>query len=411
MQSVFRAQPYTRKTTTTPGKRAFQTRKTHVKSREGCTACKKRRKKCDEIQPVCGHCRLNCLTCSYTIKIAPVDAVSETPNTLGHDLSVGLLYNQIRAVLGSDIQPRHVHSFQHFHGLTLSDLGMKTHQALLATCITSSSWTTPSMMHMILAISQLHSNKLYTAAGHAMMTPTRHWQSALQEYQREIGSVQLKGIHDVCQIDGLVTATYLLNVLAFCIDDGMDYDETQCMDLTIASTASAGSVRSLLRVLPELQMKSSWRIMLNAFVDSGTVLELNELPDAFVRLCDLDASPIQARNQLWYRMLCYITPVLRATPCTRQIAKLFAMIGDLWTDLQPRLLARDTRTLVLFVWWLALLHRLDVWWVQGRARSGCKAILAHLSKLDRPELKPFLVFPASLGTTDCSWIWTSTTDV
>lgn len=59
-------------------KRRSAPRKSHTKSRTGCTSCKRRRVKCDEGLPSCGSCRRLALVCEYThqnvslVRTAPV---------------------------------------------------------------------------------------------------------------------------------------------------------------------------------------------------------------------------------------------------------------------------------------------------------------------------------------------------
>lgn len=60
--------------TKTPAKSGFK-RKYHCKSKKGCTTCKRRRVKCDELKPKCGNCLRMKLDCGY---INNVDLPSKT---------------------------------------------------------------------------------------------------------------------------------------------------------------------------------------------------------------------------------------------------------------------------------------------------------------------------------------------
>ena len=48
-----------------------------LKTKTGCVACRKRRKKCDEIKPECQACRRLKLSCSYAIGSAPQSSESQ----------------------------------------------------------------------------------------------------------------------------------------------------------------------------------------------------------------------------------------------------------------------------------------------------------------------------------------------
>jgi hypothetical protein len=58
MEQVIQEDPATEK--------PFRTLRPHNKSRLGCTSCKRRKVKCDEIQPTCGTCRLRKTKCEYS---------------------------------------------------------------------------------------------------------------------------------------------------------------------------------------------------------------------------------------------------------------------------------------------------------------------------------------------------------
>lgn len=43
----------------------FISKRPHKKSRAGCTTCKKKKVKCDEVQPICGYCSQRDLECNF----------------------------------------------------------------------------------------------------------------------------------------------------------------------------------------------------------------------------------------------------------------------------------------------------------------------------------------------------------
>ncbi|KAK1828927.1 hypothetical protein QBC39DRAFT_264278 [Podospora conica] len=47
------------------GRSEFRPRRSHTKSRNGCTQCRRRRIKCDELRPKCTRCQKGDLTCKY----------------------------------------------------------------------------------------------------------------------------------------------------------------------------------------------------------------------------------------------------------------------------------------------------------------------------------------------------------
>ncbi|KAG7196190.1 uncharacterized protein KQ657_000202 [Scheffersomyces spartinae] len=61
----------TKKSRSSTGKRKF-----HLKSRSGCSTCKKRRVKCDETKPICKRCEKTKIACGYTTEGYPPDDVN-----------------------------------------------------------------------------------------------------------------------------------------------------------------------------------------------------------------------------------------------------------------------------------------------------------------------------------------------
>ncbi|KAF2159521.1 hypothetical protein M409DRAFT_60736 [Zasmidium cellare ATCC 36951] len=55
------------------GSPAFRPRKSHTKSRNGCLACKKQRRKCDELHPRCSRCSKRNTTCRYAMQLDQQD--------------------------------------------------------------------------------------------------------------------------------------------------------------------------------------------------------------------------------------------------------------------------------------------------------------------------------------------------
>lgn len=54
--------------TTSISKKEMVSRKSHLKSRNGCQNCKKRRIKCDERSPSCGNCTKHSIVCNFARK-------------------------------------------------------------------------------------------------------------------------------------------------------------------------------------------------------------------------------------------------------------------------------------------------------------------------------------------------------
>jgi hypothetical protein len=79
--------------------RPFRTLRPHNKSRLGCTACKKRKVKCDETRPICGTCRLRNADCEYPLsQNAPSSTVVVLSRKPKSSASADLLASRVDAV-------------------------------------------------------------------------------------------------------------------------------------------------------------------------------------------------------------------------------------------------------------------------------------------------------------------------
>lgn len=77
-------------------------------------------------------------------------------------------------------------------------------------------------------------------------------------------------------------------------------------------------------------------------------------------------------------------------------AELMAFMGRLAGPFQELLVTLDSRALMIILYWMALLSRLDLWWARRRIAIESCAIIQHL-ELDHSQLvQTMLKLPRSI---------------
>ena len=64
------------------------------------------------------------------------------------------------------------------------------------------------------------------------------------------------------------------------------------------------------------------------------------------------------------------------------------------------LIEKDARALLLFSYWLALMSKVEQWWIVGRVRNECVAICRFLTNDSDPRLRALLEFPVNMCEID-----------
>ena len=78
-----------------------------------------------------------------------------------------------------------------------------------------------------------------------------------------------------------------------------------------------------------------------------------------------------------------------------QLERHITFMGRMDARFHGLLIEKGTRALLLFSYWLALISKVDQWWIVGRARHECVAIFRFLRNDPDPRLRVLLEFPAN----------------
>ncbi|KAI3319842.1 hypothetical protein HD806DRAFT_525159 [Xylariaceae sp. AK1471] len=208
---------------------ATRKRRTHKKSRHGCANCKLRSIKCDETKPSCKKCNSFSVICSYGSKFSPenlsistratgsfqvhLDTATPTlPVSLPAPLPVSGSGLEIYQLVAEDIP-----LLERFQNQTVWTLGTAASHYIYAEKILPLAFSNSLLMHVILAMSAVHSLALIPFSSPIAATqpprPAFHCYHSISLLQRKLTRPILPSERDVLWISAsLISLCYLAHV-------------------------------------------------------------------------------------------------------------------------------------------------------------------------------------------------------
>ncbi|CAK1364857.1 unnamed protein product [Cercospora beticola] len=280
----------------------------------------------------------------------------------------------------------------------------------MQSCVASSGWDHPYLMHMVLAISCAHQRHVGHSA--SLLAEATHWENGLQLHRKNLTT--MKPGQSIDQWDALVATTFLSIMYTFSMHEegleGTTLSDEHGLEHFFTPLETTGGFRSLFHLFPrDNNAQSSWLPILYGTDDSaGTFTSeapgIEGLPEPFVKLCEMDETST-SHNNPYHKIVRGLAPLLCLEPAPSNFATLFAFLGRTWPSLKPLVYIRDPRGLLLLSYWLALLQQVDQWWLTKKARAACGAIIAFLSRVQDPEIDELMAFPSVFedGNVDEMW--------
>ncbi|KAL5409563.1 hypothetical protein PMIN03_005909 [Paraphaeosphaeria minitans] len=187
---------------------ATKTRKSHRKSRSGCTSCKARHVKCDEQTPICSNCERYGSTCQYprlksaivpdhrevTLSPAALNTPSSTHSAAmsrpNHD------ENESQEMIADIV---HMRLFHHFITVTARTLAHAPDVAdVFSTYIPKVAFDNPYVLHAILSLTALHlSRSEQTRRVDYILKARHHHQIALAQFRAEVKDISAANLEVV----------------------------------------------------------------------------------------------------------------------------------------------------------------------------------------------------------------------
>lgn len=125
-------------------------------------------------------------------------------------------------------------------------------------------------------------------------------------------------------------------------------------------------------------------------------------------ICDVDPCNESPPNP-YTNILKHLFALFQIAQLSMQdLAQLMAFMGRFDGGFQALLITRDSRALLILLYWLFLLNGLDLWWVKLRAAQEGRAILNFLESDDDLRIRCMLEMPraafdtASRGHSSCA---------
>lgn len=318
-------------------------------------------------------------------------------------------------------------ALRHFQDITCNTFGGDIVNQVMRSVVAKDVWDSKSkyLMHMVLAVSSGHQRRLLDTHGQQKQLRTlefaeaSHWQQGLQLYQTDLARRVRSSTAADTGFDAMVAAMLLTIVFTFALEDGTAHNdrpasENQFVTRILNPMASTGGFKALQVIYDAPTRGSLWASVFYAADDNvGTFTDDTQgtrgIPSAFVQLCELDETSSSDDNS-YHRILRHLVPLLEMKVDAENMNKIFAFGGRMHKTFRPLVVEKDTRALLLLSWWLALLRQVDEWWVKAWARASCHSVVTHLSSLHDSRIQALLVYPATFGTADFSWIWDEALD-
>ncbi|PLN84590.1 hypothetical protein BDW42DRAFT_199367 [Aspergillus taichungensis] len=394
----------------------YHSRRAHRKSRGGCQKCKIRRVKCDETKPACVRCQKHGVDCTY----APIPRTAPNiphPDRTAYSLSLTDIASKLDSLLelpqtrGHHQQHHHLHALHHFHSATASTISDKNSFDLMRTRMTHLAFTSPTVMHAVLATSLSHLLHLTPTTSPTRTTYTilesTHWQRSISQYSRELSHGATAQ-----NMDALFSTCLLLTSHTFMLPPSPSNPnpdpKTTSFIYTIDTNPQAlnwltmqSGLRHLLTLAKPYLPQSIWfqtfmsTRSANAFFEDhrpGPV----DLHPGLAALCNIVSEDDTESNNPYVWPLRMLTPLLALERSPRSFHHYCNFMGRLMPEFYERLRKRCVPALVVLAWWMALMLAAagEVWWLGPRLRAELLAVCMFLEGTTDERVRRLLGFPA-----------------
>lgn len=267
----------------------------------------------------------------------------------------------------------------------------------------------PYLMHAVNGVSAAHLCHLLPAGQHpiqhcqSQLAGAYHWQKALQLFRDELAS----GVNEH-NMDALISTVMLICVHQFMLADALPdpsksfvYAPSEQRDQRIKWLTIQHGFKVMQEQLGDLLWKSIWSPVLRdsdfkqnapsiSIMDTGSSDETHTL---FLDLCEITESSSPDDNP-YLGALEYMLVLRQLKPNMNNFNKLVTFVTNIEGRYLQLLLDRDKRALLILAHWLALMSEIQQWWISGRTRTECIAIVTFLMH-DRDErVRKLLEYPA-----------------
>ncbi|KAF2242604.1 hypothetical protein BU26DRAFT_524204 [Trematosphaeria pertusa] len=374
-----RAQPREHTSGTSDGSAAasFHHRRPHTKSRLGCETCKQRRKKCDEQRPTCSLCAKKNLPCTYydTALQRKRNALNLHTSSLLPSLWPGPHAPAVLTTHPSDATHTKydLYLIQHFVESAAPHFEAPDHGGIYSVNALDLAKECPFVMHAMIAVAACHLQHLPIDARQYRVPEAFHCQLASRGLRNAVAS-----INGVKEADSVLTTAMLLNCLTFCAADWREADVNGSEQGWEWLRIQIGITDLLIRTRP-FHPESIWLPM---FMASKTfrIVEppQNDLDARLAAFCGIDVESDTAEGNKYFDFFQGLAPIVTRPADVKYFNAYINAVGGISYEFIGLLEARDTRALLLFAHWAALMCAVRSWWNERRTSRACWAVCSIL---------------------------------
>ncbi|KAL8989619.1 MAG: hypothetical protein Q9177_001528 [Variospora cf. flavescens] len=366
----------------------FRPRKGHRKSRNGCDACKRRKKKCDESASGCSGCLDRKIICHYSGPATPSRGgqLKPLPSPSAFVTSNGL----------HGLNSEETELFHHFNTQTLATLGSLSVQEVIASSL-AAALDLDFLKHAACALSASH---MICLSDRQDLACKYHLDRALFIFRQRLSSPIT-----ATQVDAVLTSCVLLNMIAF--SNGHHRPENSWLFTSTSDlqwlTVQAG-LRTIMSDVRHVLKDSSWATVYtkDAHEFRGTfrasfdedILGLEDVPPDLKKVFGIEQHS-NPKTNAYYTTLHTLVPLLTKNRTEKSLTRLMTVVHRFTPGLYQLLRMRDERALLLLAYWLGLMSEVHLWWISYRAQSECFACCRYLDVHGDDSIRALLAFPAN----------------
>ena len=365
----------------------FHPRKSHLKSRGGCDACKRRKKKCDELIPTCSGCSKLKVLCHYDdarlSRVGRKNAIQPPASTVvtHHGLPT--------------LKPDEIELLHHFQSQTLGTIGSLSVQEVVTGCL-AAAFEFDFLRYTIFALAASH---LMFLSEHHNMSREHHLQRALHTFRQRLSS-PISAAH----VDAVLTSCVLLDTVAFSKDSHEPSDSWLFTDSSNLQwlTVQMG-IRTIMSNIRHLLMESSWTAVYKkdaAYLCGKTSASFDDdylgsenIPENLEYYFTIKSRPSFCNNP-YYSILRSLLPLLVKNSLDNSLTHLMAVAHRFIPEFYRSIKSKDLRALLLLAYWLGLMCNVHLWWISSRATSECYACCRYIEMRGDDIICGLLSFPA-----------------
>ncbi|PGG98687.1 hypothetical protein GX51_06694 [Blastomyces parvus] len=399
-----------------PDEPVYHPRKSHRKSRTGCVNCKQRRIKCDETKPQCRRCETYGVDCIYTSPkpspkmqqlVASGRSSSKSSSPDGHCQTMAArdIAGQIEQLLcytdntwGS--RPYRTQAYKclslFINGLSGKVPATPSFTRVIKGDMIRVALQTPYLMHAILGLSNAYLASSLPNFASYKVRETRHLSDAIRLYQKELDSQITKD-----NMDGIMSACMLLADVPLLETDCSPYD-------SFVFSSDPSALNWLLmqsgfsRILPFTQPFLSESIWIVPFMESYSQFLKNRdsrtgrdgLHPELAELCEISDGSNNENNP-YHEPLRSLMPILDMETNSENFITMASFMGNLKPKFTALLQNKETRALLILVFWLGKMCEDPCSWVYAKLHIECVAICMYLENNTDPRVLELLEYPAS----------------